>query len=452
LLIVICPFIFFSCDPFNSEGDSSKNNFWAQNFITDAYYKVDARMLAKNNLCEVWAEKSANVSIAAAQEIADEYSKNIYGKMISAFGWTKDGLNTMQYAGMYTGENGKLTILLLDIKDNYKSEGDSYVSGYFDPVNLYSDAEVYYLYKSRSNERVMIYMDTFPSKIGDKYFYGTIAHEMQHLMNFVSSVVFRNNSMDIWINEGLSSAAEWVYAGHNQERIKWYKEDITGYLAKGDNFFLWDNHYDKSKPETGLNILNDYTTVYLFFQWLRLQSDESIYKKINTSSFSDYRAIAAARGKTWTETIEAWHAANYINHPSSEYGYKNDSDLKAIKAHYLKETESTWPLYPGEAVYTYYQSAGQSLPGNSGNIKYLGLKTDGLFTSTSQTGYALLTHNINSSIIGAKENGTITGEMPPSADPGAKSSNLSRHSSNLYGSYPISAEDMLRRRGYRKNE
>ena len=64
-----------------------------------------------------------------------------------------------------------------------------------------------------------------------------------------------SSEQDTWINEGLSSAAEYVYKGsHITDKINYYNADPNTYIAQGLNFLTWLNYYE------------NYSTVYLFFQ------------------------------------------------------------------------------------------------------------------------------------------------------------------------------------------
>ena len=456
ILIAAFALLTISCgDLFSSLSDTK---FWVLDFSKDPSepYRINAEMLASNELCEVWVEKGS-ASAQQAQNVANEYKKNIYEKMMLAFGWVdkKTGYNVMQYADALGDNNGKLIILLLDIKDGYKNSNDAYVGGYFYLLNHYPDAEVMKI-GSRSNESDMIFMDTYPSAVGSKDFYATLAHEMQHLMNFITTSLFRSVindkneideifPMDMWIDEGLSAAAEWVYLGEaDKERVMWYNEDPTGLISKGDNFYVWENH--RESPNA---VLNEYATVSIFFHWLRLQFDSDIFYDILTSPYSDYQAVEKAQDYQWSAMMRMWHAANFINDSSSNYGYKGDSLLKSVKANRLDSDAKKWNLYPGEAVYT-YTSVNKTVPGNLTNINYIGMNEASVLSSIPAGG-TLLTYNVDtrygSKGLGAASEGELTGEKPPKLPAGAKSSANSRALNTASGPYRIDAGDILRRKG-----
>jgi len=463
IFITAFSFLIFSCGDFL--GSVSDAGFWVLDYskANITQYRIYADLLAGNDLCDVYAQKGSGVTVSQAQKVADEYKKNIYVKLMGTFGWEFEGYDVMQYADIYGNRDGKLTILLYDIMDGYKQRGDACVGGYYFPQDHFSDHSG----GRRSNERDMIYLDTYPSVVGSEEFYENLAHEMQHMMNFISTIIFRsvvdeNNQikeiflMDTWIDEGLSSAAEWVYTGRpSKDRVDWYNADRTGLISQGDNFFIWDNYRDNP-----LAVLNEYATVNIFFQWIRIQNSlhknlksnqipQDIYYYILTSEYHDYYAVANQLNTNWDSLLEMWHSANFINDASSVYGYKNNDILKEIKAPYFDPAANASAvysinnskyirLYPGEAVYSYTETNYDYT--NSGKVWYANL--------VSGSKRAFLAYNIDTNYNGENakityQDGFITGMQPPKAQISA----LRSLSGGTISSYRIDAADLIRRSG-----
>jgi hypothetical protein len=465
VLIVVFSLLLFSC----GEGSVITGKFWANNFSDSSFYKVDAQMLAENDLCCVWAEKGSGVTEATAQKVASAYMNDIYVKMLKTFGYMiqfKDEkgkikkLDTVQFINwLAKGEksDGKLTILLLDIKDNYKPGVDeSYVAGYFWAGNLYENSR---LSEKVSNECDMIYVDTYPGIPGSKESNETLAHEMQHLMNFAGSVA-RGTLTDLWIDEGLSATAEWAYSEkHSAQRLGCYNTDVSGLLSLGNNFFVWGNRIGEGAGKNKYAVLDDYSTVYLFFQWLRLQSKEDIYWKISSSEDYDFNAVINAFNDTvsdsgtkytasdWDTMLKDWLAANYFRSSSGRYGYGNETLLNEIKIHYAPGgSQTTVSLFPGEGVYSNVEGSFSIPTPEENNIKYTGLSGSAPVTSGSLSSGALLTYNANTAADGNAESGTITGMAPPNANV-FPAQNGGRNAGVVAGPFPISGSDMLRRKG-----
>jgi len=418
LLTVIFSLLIFSCkDP--DESPKDKNKFWAMNFSVHpyTYYQLDADLLGNGLYCNVWVERGSGVSQMQAQQIANEFDSNIYSQMVDNFSiknFSYSGLtfsNILTFSDWLGNRDGKLCILLLDIKDNYqKGVNDSYVAGYFWPGDLVTSSYLFAV----SNRRDIIFVDTNPGFERPQEVFNVIVHELQHLMNFATSFISRYeikgntrhiNSMDTWIDEGLSSAAEYIYSGHSNNRIDWFinngKGADRGLINKGNNFFIWGNRENENKYA----VLDDYSTVYLFFQWLRLQSDNSVYGDIIASSSSNYNAVLSAfnnrivnKYSNWGSLLKDWLTANYTNDSNTIHGYKNDPAFKDLKSHTYPAGTSNVQLFAGEGVYSIIPGD-FSMPADSGNIRYSALNSDEV----------LLTYNINTNNTMLTETGITTG-------------------------------------------
>jgi len=468
LIAGIVVFLLSSCDFLGTDDeydgfDPTKQKFWAQNMKDKSYYQVEADLLVKGSRCNIWVEAGSGVTKTTAQNIANKYDNNIYQKMIDNFsiknfnfeGYTFSDI--MEFADALTDEDGKLCILLLDIKDNYeKGKNDSYVGGYFWGVNLLQNDPKSSTYKY-SNEKDMIYVDTNPGVPDGEESFKTLAHEMQHMMNFATSLVKRIDTddilMDTWIDEGLSSAAEWAYSGKmSADRISWFNNNgvvdnngtrrMTGLIDKGNNFFVWGTR-DNESPYANLD---DYATVNIFFQWLRLQKgSSSIYKDIITSEYCDYQAVTNAAKSisnnynSWDTLLKTWLAANHINSSSGEYGYKGESAFSGMKAPAAPAVTSL-NLLPGEGVYSKANTS-PSISGQGANIANAYLTTTTLSNSFS-SGSTLLTYNKNQNLEGAAEKGVTTGAAPASISIASGDRSVSAY---FTGPYRIDAGDLLGR-------
>jgi len=459
ILIGLVSLLFFSCDflgeLFNSpETTGSTRNFWAFDFKTNRNYRTSAELLFEGKYCNVWVEKSSKATKTHAQQFANEYDNKIYHQLIDAFSLKNFDFNgelftdVMDFADWLTDGDGKLCILLLDIRDNFhRGVNDSYVAGYFWAGDFFAGAE--------SNRRAIIYIDVMPGLERVDEAYSTIAHEMQHLMNFITSIHTRYETiddiryyelMDTWIDEGLSGAAEYIYAGHSTSRVDWFNSngDDRGLIDQGNNFFVWGNRRDESIYA----VLDDYSTVYLFFQWLRLQAgnNANIYREIITSEFPDHRSVTSAMNNKipslgysqWDVLLKTWLAANYINAESGPYGYMNDNLLKTIRVPSPSSITNLIELAPGEGVYS-FAGTNPNPVGQGINIKNAYLTNT--LTDTYQTSSTMLTYNINIDPEAVSEFGVTTGVPVPAASTASAGRSIM---SGFSGPYRISAGDFFR--------
>jgi hypothetical protein len=408
-LLIICLFFlcFFSCDLFNSDLDDNIERFWAINFNTYRSYRVNAELLWEGRYCNIWVERFSGVNKSQAQQFAEEYDNKIHTQMIEVFGIQNVNFegrsfsDIMKFADWLGNGDGKLCILLLDIKDNYrKGFNDSYIAGYFNPGD--------FLMGVNSNNRDMIYIDTNPGLERIDEAFKTLAHEMQHLINFVTTVLLRTAVMDTWIDEGLSAAAEWVYSGNSQSRVDWFinngranDDRVKGLIDQGNNFFVWGNRMNENQYA----ILDDYATVYLFFQWLRIQTGSTeIYRDIISSTESNHRAVVNATGySNWETLLKTWLAANYINANDGYYGYMGELDIRVPSPSAIGNTIL---LAPGEGVYS-VANTNPNLSGQGSNIKNAFLTAT--LTENYQTSSTMLTYNISTGLSDNPEFGVTTG-------------------------------------------
>ena len=466
LTLLILALLVFSCDDELSgllNTNYETRTFYARDFRNVNHYQLEAELMIEGTYCNVWVERGSGVNVSAARRLANAYDYTIYPRMMEAFVIRRnftDGVDiiardTMELADWMGDGDGKLAILVLNIRDGHQpGVNDTLVAGYFWPGNLYSN-DPRDLYLRFSNESDMIYINgnRLAPTLGSPESNATLAHELQHLMNFVTSFVFRESPMDTWIDEGLSMSAEWVVTGAQiGNYASWYNHDPSGLIQKGNNFFIWDNHRSNN-----LAIIDDYATAYLFFQWLRLQAGSSgIYFNIMASNYSDYMAVTTVMNRIlpgrryddWGTLLRTWFAANYVNAPSGQFGYMDDGVLRNIKASTMPGGTTSINLAPGEGVYSVTNS-NFSMPRNGGNIRYAGLSTGSPWLSDSAvfSGGALLSYNINTDTWGRAESGSISG-ISSSVD--STPDEISRQAPVFPGPFAISAGDMLRRHGHQE--
>jgi hypothetical protein len=382
------------------EGRETRS-FYALNTETNTQYTVSAVHLAENEYCVIYGEPGARISLETAEKIVSEFETRIFLVITGVFGDFRENLGDRGF-----GRYGKLTLFLLDIKDGYNARTNpSYIAGYFSPKDMYSRTTLSY-----SNEAAILYLDVNPGRPDNGEFFSTIAHEFQHLINFSLRIKQQGgntiaNPQNTWIDEGLASAAEYLYnRQHLQKKIDYFNNDTKNDFSRGDTFFTWDNEY------------KDYCAIYLFFQWLRIQARKGpeIYTDIINSGYLDYRAVTEAAAKhidgwsagDWETLLSYWLLANHVNASEGALGYKEEitTTIRAV-------TGMQVSLAPGAGVFSYLDGTGFTPLGQSGsNIRYIGVTQDGKLitreglSSSTATG-RLLTFNANAV---SKARGTLT--------------------------------------------
>jgi hypothetical protein len=381
----------------NAETPPNSRSFYVQRADgSGVYYRINALKLAEGNKCIVFAAGDARISARTAESITAEYDARIYPSIMGAFG---------DYAaqGYDVDGNGKVIILLVDIQDGYDGTG-GYVAGYFDSTHMFA-------YSAYSNQADMLFIDVNPQTPGNSECYVNIAHELQHLINFA---VHGGTSQELWLNEGLSTAAEYLYGGHQQSRVDYFNTDPARTIVYGNNFFVWNGFWEQ---ETG-DLLANYATAYLFFQWLRIHGGLEIYGAISNAAEQDYRAVTgAAKGRipgiaetgdleVWDQLLSSWMIANLVNAQTGLYGYQGEI---VTQAHGFEDEEIQNTLFsPGEGIYSVLKNKSLSNVADSGpHIKYLGIDSQqvnpAITTVPPYTGDVLLTYNANPDSLGGED-------------------------------------------------
>jgi len=442
------------------------NEFYAQDFVTGRYYILAADILAYNDYSTIWVERGSGITPKQAQQIADEYAL-IREKIMDVFGMRNfvcrhSGIrfnDILDFANWLAGRSDRrLTILLLDIRDGWRDpQTDAYIAGYFFSGDFFPAGRIQGT-NHYSNGRDMIYIDTFPGlEFNWERALSTIAHELVHLINFVTAVQMNQpRMMDLWIDEGLASQAEFIHLGRDlEDRIEWFVHDRLGTISRGNNFFVWGNHVGRQP----LAILDDYATVYLFFRWLFLQAqarlEPDLYTRLFynmvTSEYHDHRIVTSLARQinpaweNWDLLLKTWLAANfYPDNPV--FGYKDDDIRNELRVRPIYGLESIL-LYPGEGVFSRIDSPFTPPPEAGVNIRYAGLAPDHVSPSNSFpiTGEVMLTFNANTNHTRPSERGFLT-NAPLS--PAARLAEEPRPP--FTGPFVIDARDMLGRGGERE--
>ena len=350
------------------ENYTETKTFWAGDFRyaendSRFNYQVKALRVEETAHGVLYVEEANRDKVTDAKSIADEFEKNIYPKITGTFGLPEN-----------TGK--KVTLLLMDIRDGYNGTSEkAYTQGVFIPKDL--------LEGTFSNRMAILYIDINPTKPGREC-YTTIAHEFQHLINYSKNL----GAVDTWLDEGLSTAAEHVYAGRQDSRVAWIGNSSNRSVMYGNNFYIWNGDWESSTAQLpdGTRIspdeLTNYSTVYLFFQWLRIQaaSGNTVYTDIINSG-KDYRAVTAAAAKridpkfsNWDSLLQAWLGANMLKGSSGLYGYNGEFSPNFRHLNGSTLDNNMIALAPGEGVYSALEDDIDTadLP-EASNIAYAGL-------------------------------------------------------------------------------
>ncbi len=203
-------------------------------------------------------------------------------------------------------DNGKLYILLVDVRDGYISgESDTYVAGYFDPAD-----QTY-----GGNHADIIYLDTNPGILagGDiETQIGTLAHEYQHLIHFGS-----DENEETWIDEGLSELSTALMGLPHR--------DYTYYIVNTN-----------TRLDEFNNLLADYARsgLFLIYSWVQLGNDfvRELVANPDQGIPAFESTLNHVGGPGFNDHVYNWHLANFLQ-TTGTYGYGTIGSIPQPQMH-----------------------------------------------------------------------------------------------------------------------
>ena len=322
-----------------------QTSFWAYDFQTGSYFQLTATLQRIGTHCYVYVENSQTVSSAVLDSIVTQFDNNIYGSDTTIFGSEPNpGIDG----------DAHITILLLNIRDPYYyGNGNVYVAGYYSSADEYAQTWV-----PKSNEREMFYMDTSPATPGSNSFFGTLAHEFQHMIHWN-----QDPNEDTWVNEGLSDLASFL-AGYGHPN-----SHVTQFLQASDtNLTTWNG------------TLADYGAAYLWslYFWEKFGGDSTIHQLVSepANGSTGIDTVLAARGYTdrFADIFPRWTVANYLDDTTIgsapyDYGYTNLNLMANFYHPTAAGQHSSYPVAPSAATVNAWASDYILFSGTAGDLQ-----------------------------------------------------------------------------------
>ncbi|MDO9065582.1 MAG: hypothetical protein Q7U96_00665, partial [Chloroflexota bacterium] len=286
-------------------------SFWAFDYQLGTYYQTSATTMRLSAHAAVFVETGLNVAPSVLDDIVSKWETKTYPTDRATFGSEPSpGIDG----------DARITLLLLNIRDGQYHGAGSYITGYFSALNEYrqSDLDTWFpTLGQKSNQREMLFLDAAnPTEVGSNSFYGTIAHEFQHMIHWVLDA-----DEEAWVNEGLS--------------------DLASYLA---GFGHANNHINAfmSNPDDALTSwsgsLADYGASYLFFLyvWEKYGGADTVHAiaAATQNGTAGVDAALAARGLTvrFADIFASWTVANYLDDTTLANGLYGYNTLSLVDA------------------------------------------------------------------------------------------------------------------------
>lgn len=205
------------------------------NLTNNAPMKIRAVLKKIGTHCYIYLEQGQKVDTQTINNIAAHFDRKIHPQVRSMFG--------SEWSPGIDGDK-RITLLLLDIRDSYDpGRGrNNFTSGYFNAGDEFPRSK-----NANSNQREMLYLDTYPGKAGSAKFLSVLAHEFQHMVHW-----YKDPKEFDWVDESLSQLAPFLCGyGHPPQ--------VMAFVRSPDNNLCgWSND----------NQLANYGQVYLWAYYI----------------------------------------------------------------------------------------------------------------------------------------------------------------------------------------
>ncbi len=184
-------------------------SFHTFNFASSTWEQTSAKLVGCGENILIYLEEGCKAERFDAETLISEFDNRIYAQTTRFFGAEKrPGIDN----------EDRITILLMDIKDNFAQSG-TYTSGYFNRCDGYRPDEIASGTDLKSNQREMLYIDIHPSEANGAEFFATIAHELQHLIHF-----HHDPEEYDWVDEGCAQINTYLCGYGHPRQIKAFQK------------------------------------------------------------------------------------------------------------------------------------------------------------------------------------------------------------------------------------
>lgn len=263
-----------------------------------------ATLVAKGDYSYVWvvndvlsnsstSKNDNKITTSQANLVAQKFD-DIYGPETTIFGETYKSFydtSEFEYAELVPPEE-KISILICDIFGDYSSNQSGGILGYFWNKDFFYD-DVTKDQGIRSNEAEIFYIDSHFLDAFAEMTYSTLAHEFQHMLNFVNKNLKTEEgtpSPSTWYNEMLSMVCEDLlqdYIGIIED-----KDSPRGRLPQFNYGYAFNGINEWFK---GNDVLNSYAHAYAFGAFItRNYGGAELVKYIMENDYVDLDSIIDA--------------------------------------------------------------------------------------------------------------------------------------------------------------
>ncbi|MFK7800943.1 MAG: hypothetical protein AB8G95_04880 [Anaerolineae bacterium] len=272
--------------------------------------QVEVRLAAAGSHAYIWVDSRLSIPDNQFDPIVSRIDGELYPAITSLFGQERrPGIDS----------DARFHIFHL-------ASLESRELGYFDSSDAYPK-EVF----AESNEHEAIYINMDSITLGGDVYYGTLVHELQHLVQWN---IDRNEST--WLDEGMSQLSE-VYTGFNSFSV----DDYTSH----NGIQLNDWSYDNEK------LYSHYGGSALFVVYLWEQFGDDFIRTLSANRLDGMSAVISTLNQSperqpFKTVFRNWLIAVYLNDENqaeSQFGFSR-YEFEAPIAHQVAWANSTTPF------------------------------------------------------------------------------------------------------------
>lgn len=275
----------------------------SETFYADGQ-QLQATLAVVTDHAYFWVENGIDLDKTAVAAAAEYFESAYYPLIADLFGtvWTPGVDNDPHFTLLHT-----------------IGSTDAIELGYFTDVNEYP-ATIY----SDSNEQEMIYLNMAQMDIGSALYFGTLVHEVQHLIQW-----HMDANETAWLNEGLSQLAE-IYVGLETSTTE-------EYLSHTDTP-LNDWSYESDEIDA------HYAAAYLYAVYIWEQLGDTAIQELSRHPANGLAAVNSvlqgyAPDRNLADFTADFAAANYLRDPfaGSRYHYEHIHTVPPASELYLND-------------------------------------------------------------------------------------------------------------------
>ncbi|MDR1948811.1 MAG: hypothetical protein LBQ38_05430 [Spirochaetaceae bacterium] len=360
-------------------GDSRE--FWVEKTSgaskPEDWTQITAVLRAQGNRGNIWIPEeyfiqSGNGRNPRDNKLSSEQAKLMAEKFDAIYAYTTP-IFGYEYGGgvpetdeTYGGIDGdpRIQILIYDIDFDQSSAQISGTFGYFWAKDHYGNSA------SHSNASEIIYMDSYFMDAYTDAIYSTLAHELQHMIQFNEKDIKKGlPGTETWYNEMLSMLAEdmiapliGVSAGNDQHPIKNRIPLFLGYY----------NYAGITEWRDGNYALISYADVYAFGAYLaRNYGGAELIREIAGNDTADVSSVSQALGKLNPGMTEGYEFEEALSRYGEVFVYSGNRLIDGVFSFDRRDTKTINGI-----DYTFYEF-------DIWKMNY----TDGGYNVLSSTGY-----------------------------------------------------------------